>query len=340
MKVLCIGDIHIKPSNTHLVDLLEEQILRHIETHEITHVVLLGDILDTFERIHTQALNRAYQLIQNLRDRVIVYILVGNHDLINNQQFLTTQHWMNALKDWKNVYVADRVLSENNMLFVPYVPPGRFTEALDTSALDWKSVDYIFAHQELKGCKMGAIVSVTGDEWDESWPTVISGHIHDRQIPQTNIYYIGASIQNSFGDQTLPILLLLDPHERSMTELTLELPRKKTLYMDIDKIQQFQTDKISEEKNLDTVRLVVKCDYEEFKVFTKTKEYEELVANPKCKIVHKPVTTTTKEEPDFFGTLDAVLYQKVLNRMDERLYSTYMKVIHDIDINPEEVLIV
>ena len=37
-------------------------------------------------------------------------LLVGNHDYINNQQFLTNNHWMNAMKDWNNVTIIDKVI--------------------------------------------------------------------------------------------------------------------------------------------------------------------------------------------------------------------------------------
>ena len=42
------------------------------------------------------------------------YILVGNHDLINNQQFLSTNHWMNALKDWPNIFIVDKPTTLSN----------------------------------------------------------------------------------------------------------------------------------------------------------------------------------------------------------------------------------
>lgn len=345
MKILCIGDIHIKPTNVHLVDLLEDQVVSAVKTQKITHVVLLGDILDTFERLHTQALNRAYQFIQNIRVHAVVYILVGNHDLINNQQFLTTQHWMNALKDWSNVIIVDTVISLESVLFVPYVPVGRFQEALETcSTLDWKSADYIFAHQEFKGCKMGAVVSVHGDDWLDSFPMVISGHIHDRQTPQDNIYYIGASIQNSFGDQSLPILLVIDVFTREFTEMPLELPRKKTVYLDIDKAHTIQPEQLLKETNLDTVRVVVKCDYEEFKVFTQTPEYDKLVSNPKCKIVHKPHKTEVVDTHEDLASIETNfhnnLFTKVLQLRDEHLYGAYMKIFHDTDIETKDILIV
>ena len=354
MKYLCIGDIHIKPTNTHLVDLLQNQVINTIQNHSVECVVLLGDILDTFERIHTQALNRAYEFIRAIIDLeesdVKVYILVGNHDLINNQQFLSTQHWMNALKQWKNVQVVDKVCTsdDSKVCFVPYVPTGRFVEALETCDNDWKLYDYIFAHQEFKGCKMGAVVSTEGDDWQHDWPMIISGHIHDRQTPQPNLYYIGASIQNSFGDQTTPILLLLDTNNESHSEpqfyeIPIDLPKKKTIYTKFEEVLKLTPQNLVSQ-NTDMIRVVVKCDYDQFKVFTQTKEYEDLIKDPKCKIVHKPLDRVPYEDSveceSISNTEHDILFEKVLRTRNEYLFSVYMNIIQDTELVATDILIV
>jgi predicted phosphodiesterase len=346
MSILCVGDIHIKPNNTHLVDLLEQHVLEYIDRYSVKLVILLGDILDTFERLHTQTLNRAYQLVHKIRALSKIAILVGNHDYINNQQFLSDQHWMNAMKDWTNVYIIDRTqslkLDSLFLVFVPYVPPKRFQEALDTLQ-EWKNADYIFAHQEFKGCKMGAIMSSEGDEWDITYPLIISGHIHDYQKPQSNILYIGASIQNSFGDQTSPRLLLIQGKEQQ--ELELSLPKKKTIYASLDKIPIEQIRQNLQTPDTDMVRIVIKCDYEQFKIFTKTTEYEELSQNSKCKIVHKPIEKSTEDKiettpEELLTDFSQSLYDKVLFSRNEYLYSVYHQIVHDTTISPDDVLIV
>lgn len=354
--LLCVGDIHIKPTNTHLIDCLETQLLELIERTHAGVVVLLGDILDTFERIHTQALNRAYSLIHALRARARVFILVGNHDLINNQQFLSTHHWMNALKDWNNVSVVDAVQSLEwkglRLLFVPYVPVQRFKEALDTfHDWDWMHSDFIFAHQEFKGCKMGAIESVHGDEWLPYAPMIVSGHIHDYQRPQSNLLYIGASVQNSFGDQTDPRVLCIRS-KTDRTEYPISLPRKKTVYASIEDLQHLDSSSLHvEDPNLECVRVVVRCDYEKFKTFVKSTRYTELTQSQKCKIVHKPEKVQPKEDITAGGSSEQgvedvsdfheAVYAKVLQRRDEYLYVAFRSVVFgDTTLEPCDVLIV
>src|SRR5581483_3399551 len=57
-------------------------------------------------------------------------------------------------------------------------------------------------HQELFNCAMGAVKSIHGDKWGESLPPLISGHIHDYQRLQENIWYTGTPRQIGFGDRT------------------------------------------------------------------------------------------------------------------------------------------
>ena len=75
-------------------------------------------------------LNKAYHFVKTMSRIAKTIVIVGNHDLINNQQFLTQNHWMNAMKQWENVTVCDDVFIENNFLYAPYVPNGRFMEAI------------------------------------------------------------------------------------------------------------------------------------------------------------------------------------------------------------------
>ena len=57
---------------------------------------------------------------------------------------------------------------------------------------------------------MGAIISVEGDKWSLKFPNVISGHIHERQIPQKNIYYPGSAMQHAFGESKKNIIAHLN----------------------------------------------------------------------------------------------------------------------------------
>ena len=188
LKVIVIGDQHFKIDNVQEVDIFISKITSLIKEKKPDFIVLLGDLLDTHERIHSVPLNRAYKFIDNMRNISKTYILVGNHDMSDNQQFMTDNHWLNGLKEWNNVVVVDKIISDvighKKFIFCPYVYVGRFEEALNLLDTDWKDSQCIFAHQEFYGCKMGAFNSIDGDKWDLENPQVISGHIHLNQKPQ------------------------------------------------------------------------------------------------------------------------------------------------------------
>ena len=303
ISVLIIGDPHFKVNNIPDVDLFISKITLLAEERNPDFIVILGDVLDTHERIHTIPLNKAYEFIDKMRNISETFILVGNHDATSNQIFLSNDHWMNGMKEWSNLTVVDRVVKHTikgyEFVLVPYVPNGRFEEALNTT-VNWKEATCIFAHQEFQGCKMGAIISTDGDKWDTTYPCIISGHIHSRQKPQENIYYCGSSMQNAFGESTkniIPYITFYDNEKNSednsedtttipyhLEEIDLELPRKKIVYLDVENVDEYL-----QPQTQDKIKLTVSGSYEQFKALKKTKKYKELLEDG-VKIVFKAKT--------------------------------------------------
>lgn len=211
MKFLYLTDIHIKFNNLIEVNELikcvqQQQTTLSCTTNDVVdYCVVAGDTLDTHEKINTHLLNKAYELIDALRHIAPVYIIVGNHDYINNQQYCSDKHWLNALKEWSDVVVVDKptfIGKHRRFLAVPYVFNGRFVDCLDEYVVTWRSdVKCIFAHQEFRGAKMGYVVSQNGDVWDNDDVFVISGHIHDTQHVGKNIYYPGSTLTHSYVDR-------------------------------------------------------------------------------------------------------------------------------------------
>lgn len=94
--------------------------------------------------------------------------------------------------------------------FCPYVPPGRFAEALGLLPCSLDSINLIFAHQEFRNAKLGAFLSETGDEWPVTNPYVVSGHIHQYDLLQPNLLYVGTPLQLAFADSDKKVLLAMD----------------------------------------------------------------------------------------------------------------------------------
>lgn len=345
MKVIAVGDPHFRTDNIPEVNTFIDRLENLCIEEKPDLIVVLGDVLHTHEKLHTVPLNKAIELIQRLRKISSTYVLVGNHDMTSNTNFLNDHHWMNSFKEWNNVVIVDTVqhlyIQGFNFIFVPYTPPGRFVEALNTHSFDWKSADCIFAHQEFAGCKMGAIISTDGDKWNEEFPEVISGHIHSNQSIGSNIYYPGSSMQHAFGESDrniIPILNFAKNQKYILNEVDLGLPRKKIIYTDIEKIDELK--KIDTE---DKVKLTISGVYDDFKAFKKTKKYRELVKEG-IKVVFKPKkikennsqesnnekTNIENEDDSDFST---ILRNLVLQERNQYLYEVYEKVVNDKDVD-------
>ena len=275
MKILFIGDPHIKTDNHDEIDILMLELRKIFESNRIDRIIIGGDLMHYHERIFTQALNKSLEFVKALALFAPVCILVGNHDMINNQQFLTSNHWLNVLSHFENIEIIDKPVFQriDDFLFLmcPYVYPGRFIEAIETVSTDWKTCNLIFAHQEFKGCKMGAIVSKDGDEWNEDFPQVISGHIHDNQKPQRNIYYPGSPLQHAFGDTEKRVVCVID-EKCGIVNIDLDVPKKKIVKITVTEMKNI--------KNTDLnsyTKLKLSATSEEFKAFKQTHQYKECI---------------------------------------------------------------
>lgn len=304
LNILCIGDIHIQTSNTLDIKIFTDKLYEYIEEKKdmIDMIVLMGDILHTHERLHTIPFNIATSMFETLSKLKPLYILVGNHDYINNSQFLTDNHWLNCFKNKNNIHIIDNVLLCNhnnlNVIMCPYVPDGRFIEALNNlnTKFDWKKADCIFAHQLFDGAKMGAVIAENIEKWDENYPYLISGHIHDKQKIQNNLYYTGSSMQHAFGEShDKTICLVKIDTSIYIEEIDLNLPKKQILYYDIENIDPSINKNNEDEINkvlklLDTpnthYKITISGNFEQFKVFKKNPSFIKLQKNG-TKVVFK-----------------------------------------------------
>lgn len=234
VTALVIGDPHFKVSNVKETDAMAEAIISTALEKHPDIIVVMGDVLDRHEVIHVSPLTRAIKFLARLKDIAPTYVLIGNHDLKNNRQFLSDEHPFTALKYWgPNITVVDTtttaIIKGQIFTFVPYVPPGRFKEALNFFNQSWLKSTAIFAHQEIRGAKMGAIVSTEGDEWSLTDPYLIVGHVHDFDELQPNVLYVGTPIQHAFGDRhdkTVSFFTFHSSIQRDHDRIDLGLPRK------------------------------------------------------------------------------------------------------------------
>ena len=328
---LVIGDPHFKTSNVEETGALHTQTENFLKHYPVDFIVCLGDILDTHERIHLDPFHRAIEFLKMLARYAPSYLLIGNHDRRNNSDYLSGIHAFCGVSI-KNLTIVDKVehslIDGMDFVFVPYVPPGRFEESLQTCSFDYKQSRCIFAHQEFKGCKMGAIISENGDPWPTELPLVVSGHIHDFQVPQPNIIYTGTPLQHAFGDSDDKSLFLfsMTKGDMSIQRVTLLIDKKVIVHIDRNEFESFRP------KEHQVVKLVVHGTPEELKV-VKSSEHSNTLKKMGVKVFFKArdVTDTTicQEIRDLKKreqlTFETVLFRTVQD--DPEMVEMYKEII-------------
>lgn len=259
MKILAIGDPHLKKDNGNETSLMINKLKILVLDEQPDMIVILGDIGHDFEEIGINRHVRIHDLILTLHDTMPIncklFLLIGNHDRVNNKIFMTSEHTFNSYKKWTNTYVVDythvEVINNKKYVFVPYVETGRFNEALAAKNLaiiqDNGSYEYnmddvvvIFAHQEFYGAKMNAITSNKGDVWPSHLPLCISGHIHDYEQLQNNIIYVGTPIQHGYSDTKDKTVSIFNGDNLEHKRINLNIPKKLKLTLDVNQLKDYQ----------------------------------------------------------------------------------------------------
>lgn len=328
---LVIGDLHIKISNINETKKLRKILVDIIEEKEPDRIVILGDTLHDFNKVTTQPLVESIEFIAEMCKLAPVILLIGNHDLPGPTYFLSNLHAFTALKYWNNILVVDdicKIFEVNSLKFaaVPYVPDGMFQEALESNK-NYKDegTTCIFGHQTFVGCDDNGFISKTGDEWNESRPLVISGHIHQYQWLQKNICYVGTPRQTSFGDspeKTVSFFSFSDDGSVKEERIKIPLPQKLKFRLNCSMIDSWDPPKEG------TIRIEFIGTVDEIKT---------VKLHPKLKKWKKRGITMkysfTQEEIDYSKLRDKITSFAV-DRKEVTFKSTFLKKIEN---NPEYV---
>ena len=303
--LLAIGDLHLKIPSMEEVKLVCKKCIGIVKEKNVTRVCFVGDLHDSFAKMFLLCWNVIVDIFEEFSDIVPTYYIIGNHDALNNQIFLDNNHFFNAFKKWKNVYIIDKptfVRSDDglNLLFCPYVPPGRLVESLETVP-NWKDAHIIFCHQEFRNAQMGSIISINGDVWDESWPFVVNGHIHEASQLQSNIRNIGSPYHTNFGEVADKTVSIFRAYGGKIQEerIDLGIPKKVTVTITAEEFPLYGPDKE------DQVRLIVTGTSVTLSKLKNTNKYIELSKTIKiiCKPTDKPMVVNSRNNKNYLDFL-------------------------------------
>lgn len=204
MRVLFIGDPHLKISRFDLATNFLGWLNKLITEQRPDLVVNLGDTFDTHAVLRSEVLNEFLKHVNYVLSLNIPYVyLVGNHDMYkpNDPKYHAMLPFKGKIKD---LYVVDEVTDLFDTTFVPY----QHNEA----NFPRKTLPVVVAHQTFIGADYGPIRNT--ENLDPSSLTnadvVISGHIHKRQQITADkrpvdgrgitIIYVGTPFSQSAAD--------------------------------------------------------------------------------------------------------------------------------------------
>lgn len=221
-RILIWGDPHFRRDNVDNMQAICDFIEQTIDQYQPDLFICLGDVMDTHERCYMTPYVQAHNFFDRVSQKVKTVTLVGNHDRENNTDFMSDKHFLRGLAG----HVVDYAQVDSfdpRIMYVPYVPPGRFNEAIKDV---WHpGVKICFAHQEFRGAADNMYVSDIEEEADPRM-LIISGHYHKFQRVGDTLIYAG-TIQHRYGDCPDNALLMVDLDTMDISRIPVDCIKKK-----------------------------------------------------------------------------------------------------------------
>ncbi len=243
LNVLLIGDSHLQSESPLASMKVIEESLKVANETKPDIIVALGDTLHSHSKADITPLKWATDWFSNLQKIAPTYVLIGNHDMKNPGEFLTTDHIFYANKYIESgPQIVDNVIEVDikgyKIILMPFVPAGRMMEALNTiniteENIKSKNIKAILCHQDVASLIKG--VDYDGDEWPEDYPQVYSGHIHHYIKVQPNWTYVGSSRQVSCAEDSPKTISMVTFNGNTQKELRIKLnvPIKQRIEVDV-----------------------------------------------------------------------------------------------------------
>lgn len=222
------------------------------------------------------------------------------------------KEYMDQIKD-----IQEKLESEGKEIF----------QSPDYSVDDWKNSTCIFAHQEFKGSKMGAIVSEVGDEWPLSNPLVVTGHIHDYDKLQDNLIITGTPLQHAFGDRsdkTVSLFTFNPDKTFSEERIDLKIPKKVIMKIKYEDINNTVIPENSE------VKIIIEGNTSQINLSSKLSKIKEWIKNG-IKVSYKDNSDIDLKMPKYEELLSyEELVIKELENLDEEQSKSLISLFKDI----------
>ena len=207
MKILRVGDPHIKPSNVEEAEDLLHFINDQILAIQPDRVELMGDLFHTHNIVRLEVLEFWYGWLDVLtaHENIDIYVLVGNHDKGSTDELaFSAVSVFNHKGRAKNLKICEIPRVDGPFAYVSYYADhNKFIEVANNCAANGAKV--LVCHQTFDGsCYENGFYAPDGiDAKKLNFDLIISGHIHTTQDIQKDgkrIIYPGTPKWDTVSD--------------------------------------------------------------------------------------------------------------------------------------------
>lgn len=189
------------------------QISKYCGDNGIWMLWILGDLFHARTRIDVSVYVHLYRILWKMRLQKMI-IVAGNHDqYLKDSSLNSTEPLAEKIDIYSEPGVFDSIAmpSEKSVGIgvIPYsTDKERIRESISTLLQDLEDFDrkILLTHLPISGAMVGSgfrpkeevtLEDIQANKWD----LVLLGHYHRRQRLADNVWYVGAPIQQDFGDE-------------------------------------------------------------------------------------------------------------------------------------------
>ncbi len=175
-KAVLISDVHVDNPTLEIASQALNLALRRAEELNVP-LIIAGDLHNTKALLRGECVNRLLDLLDPAKRHVQVYVLIGNHDLLNEK---SSQHSLHFLDGYVNLVANPMWFRDLDMVLIPY---SNDAEKLRSFLTEVKPGSTIIMHQGVMGAAMGEYTIDRTSLPPEVFADfrVISGHYHKAQ---------------------------------------------------------------------------------------------------------------------------------------------------------------
>jgi len=275
---LMMTDTHLHKNNIELVKDIFQQAIDLCKELDIKLIFHLGDFVHSREAQPELVINEMSEIFKLINDNEIDLIGIdGNHDrthLESESSYLSGIDKHGACIFHKEVvrHVFD---NENfGFAFLPYFKEnGSYLERLEklSKSIDKKRINILLTHISINGVTNNDGSGVENEikqDLFKQYDSVFVGHYHQQQS-QGNIYYIGGSFAQNFGEDNLKGFTILYS-DGSHKFVKSRFPEYIKIKADVDDYNLLAEILEIVETSYNNVRLILTGEKEKLQAFDKT----------------------------------------------------------------------